>query len=342
MLEACDPSLRNQEWSLTPDGVLMNGIGYCLEALPSEAHGTPLYVDFAGQCGGSRGQVWTYTGGTGRLSSSGTGTCAVPGGPIAAGTQVVRAACRPHGLRWSIGYSAVTLAAGPGSSARGSYSASVTVANAASAQTAYGVAMTFGLPRSLAAAAMHAAGGASGFRCDVQALTCTGTLPAGTSGRIDISGRLPRDAAPDASYTLSARAAVRDTSQMPGTVPTSVLVKVSAATAAPPPASGGGIRLLSVPVLVLIVGILLLGGSVLLGIAARRRPARLHAYARLRAYARPHAFARPHGYASPHAYARLRAYARPHAYEGRRRRSGREPLAEPEHLAPPGRHHARR
>ena len=361
MLEACDPSLRNQEWSLTPDGVLMNGIGYCLEALPSQPHGTPLYIDFAGQCDGSRGQVWTYTGGTGRLSSSGTGICAVPGGPIAAGTQVVRAACRPHGLRWSIGYSAVTLAAGPGSrSARGSYSASVTVANAASAQTAYGVAMTFRLPRSLAATAMHAVGGASGFRCDVQALTCTGTLPAGTSGRIDISGRLPRDAAPDASYTVSARAAVRDTSQLPGAVPTTALVKVSAAAAAPAPATGGGVRPLSVPVLVLIVGILLLGGSVLLGIAARRRPARLHAYARprayarlrayarprayarLRAYARPRAYARLRAYARPRAYARLRAYARPHAYEGRRRRSGREPLAEPERLARPGRHHARR
>ena len=243
MLEACDPSLRNQEWSLTPDGVLMNGIGYCLEALPSQPHGTPLYVDFAGQCDGSRGQVWTYTGATGHLSSSGSGTCAVPGGPIAAGTQVVRAACGPHGLRWSIGYSAVTLAAGPGRSARGSYSASVTVANAASAQTAYGVAMTFGLPRNVAATALDAVGGASGFRCDVQTLTCTGTLPAGTSGHIDISGRLPRDAAPDASYTVSARAAVRDTSQRPGTVPTSVLVKVSAATAAPPrlpPGEGSG------------------------------------------------------------------------------------------------------
>ncbi len=342
MLEACDPSLRNQEWSLTPDGVLMNGIGYCLEALPSQPHGTPLYVDFAGECDGSRGQVWTYTGASGHLSSSGSGTCAVPGGPIAAGTQVVRAACGPHGVRWSIGYSAVTLAAGPGRSARGSYSASVTVANAASAQTAYGVAMTFGLPRNVAATALDAAGGASGFRCDVQALTCTGTLPAGTSGLIDISGHLPRDAAPDASYTVSARAAVRDTSQRPGTVPTSVLVKVSAATAAPPPPTGGGIRPLSVPVLVLIVGILLLGGSVLVGIAARRRPARLHAYARPHTYARLHAYARPHTYARFRGYARIHAYARPHAYEGRRRRSGREPLAEPEHLAPPGRHHARR
>ncbi len=341
VLEACDPDVRNQQWSLTPDGVLMNGIGYCLEAPPGQPQGTLLYIDFAGQCDGSRGQVWTYTGSTGHLSSSGTGTCAAPGGPIAAGTQVVQAACRPHSPRWSIGYSAVTLAAGPGShSARGSYSASVTVANAASAQTAYGVAMTFGLPRGLAATAIHAAGGASGFRCDIKALTCTGTLPPGTSGRIDISGRLPRDAAPGASYTVSARAAVRDTSQLSGTVPTTALVKVSFGAPAPTPATGGGVRPLSVPVLVLIVGILLLSGSMLVGIAARRRPARLHAYARPHAYARLRAYARfrafrPHAYARLRAYARLHAYARPRAYEGRRRRSGREPLAEPQHLAPP-------
>ena len=100
VLEACDPSLRNQQWSLTPDGVLMNGIGYCLEAPSGQPQGTLLYIDFASQCDGSRGQVWTYTGDTGHLSSSATGTCAAPGGPIAAGTQVVQAACRPHGPRW--------------------------------------------------------------------------------------------------------------------------------------------------------------------------------------------------------------------------------------------------
>ena len=346
-LEACDPDVRNQQWSLTPDGVLMNGIGYCLEAPSGQPQGTLLYIDFVSQCDGTRGQVWTYSGSTGRLSSSATGTCAAPGGPIAAGTQVVQAVCRPHGRRWSIGYSAVTLAAGPGShSARGSYSASVTVANAASAQPAYGVAMTFGLPRGLAATAIHAAGGASGFRCDIKALTCAGALPAGTSGRIDISGRLPSDAAPGASYTVSARAAVRDTSQLSGTVPTIALVKVSFGAPAPP--AGGGVRPPSVPILVLIVGILLLGGSLLVGIAARRRPAHLHAYARphaftrLYAYTRLHALTRLHAFTRFRAYARIRAYARPYGYEGRRRRSGPEPLAEPEHLARPGRHHARR
>jgi hypothetical protein len=309
-LEACDTGLQDQQWSLTSDGVLMNGVGYCLEALPGQPHGTPLYIDFSGQCSGSRGQVWSYTGATGHLSSPGTGTCAALGGPIAAGTRVVRAAC-PHGTRWSIGYSAVTLAAGPASGlARGSYNASVTVANAASAQTAYGVAMTFGLPRSLAATAIRASGGASRFRCDVQTLTCTGTLPAGSSGRIDISGRLPGDAAPGASYTVSARAAVRDTSQLPGTMHTTALVNVSVGAAAPSPspapAAGGAVLPLSVPLLVLIVGILLLVGSLLFGLAARRRPARSH------------------------------------AYEGRRRRPGREPPAKPEHLGRPGRHHAHR
>jgi hypothetical protein len=212
------------------------------------------------------------------------------------------------------------------------FSASVTIANAASAQTAYGAAMAFGLPRSLAATALHAVGGASGFRCDSGALTCTGTLRPGIPGRIGISRPLPRDAAPGASYTVSARVAVRDTSQLSGTVPTTALVNGSAGAPTPAPATGGGARPLSVPILVLIVGILLLAGSLLLGIAARTRPARPHAYARLRAYARFHAYA----------YARLHASARPHAYEGRRRRSNREPLAEPEHFARPGRHHARR
>ena len=32
LLETCDPAVQAQQWSLTPDGVLMNGIGYCLEA----------------------------------------------------------------------------------------------------------------------------------------------------------------------------------------------------------------------------------------------------------------------------------------------------------------------
>ena len=31
-LEHCDRMLQGQRWSLTPDGVLMNGNGYCLEA----------------------------------------------------------------------------------------------------------------------------------------------------------------------------------------------------------------------------------------------------------------------------------------------------------------------
>jgi hypothetical protein len=33
-LEHCDRVLQGQQWSLTPDGVLMNGNGYCLEAVP--------------------------------------------------------------------------------------------------------------------------------------------------------------------------------------------------------------------------------------------------------------------------------------------------------------------
>ena len=34
-LERCDPAVAGQQWSLTSDGVLMNGNGYCLEAGPA-------------------------------------------------------------------------------------------------------------------------------------------------------------------------------------------------------------------------------------------------------------------------------------------------------------------
>jgi hypothetical protein len=275
-------------WSLTPNGVLMNGIGYCLEALPGQPHGTPLYVDFADQCGGTSGQAWTYTGSKGQLSSpgpaAGTGTCVGLGGSASAGTDIVRASCG-HGPRWSLGFSAVTLAAGTGSGAAGgSYSASVTVANATSAQSAYGVTVAFGLPRSLAAAGLQPAGAASGFRCSVRTATCTGTLAAGTSGHVDISGRLPAGAAAGDSYALTARATVADTSQRSSTARLTASVKVLVGAAAPAPATGGVILSLSLPLLLLIIIILLivvilfLGGGLLVGLAARRRSSHRPAY----------------------------------------------------------------
>ncbi len=169
-LERCDPAVAGQQWSLTSNGVVMNGNGYCLEAgLPAA-----LYIDFAGQCAGEgsgngqigRGQVWQYR--AGQLASAGTGACAGAGRPVAPGAPVVRRPCSspgPAGSRWSIGYSAVTVAPGPGGGAiggpadrpqpasgaiggpaRGAFTASVTVANAASAPAAYGVAVTFSLP----------------------------------------------------------------------------------------------------------------------------------------------------------------------------------------------------
>jgi hypothetical protein len=141
-LENCAPATEAQQWSLTPDGVLMNGIGYCLEARSSQPAGVPLYIDFAAQCGGTRGQVWRYNGTNGHLSS--VGTCAGLAGRMAAGTTVVRRAC-PGGPRWSIGYSAVTLHPGSGTGAVGGpFGTSVTVVNAASAQTAYRVTVAFG------------------------------------------------------------------------------------------------------------------------------------------------------------------------------------------------------
>jgi hypothetical protein len=268
LLETCEDGVQAQQWSLTPDGVMMNGIGYCLEAHP----GAPLDIDFAGQCSGSRGQVWRYNGATGHLSS--LGTCAALGGPVWPGTEMVGRSC-PGGTRWSIGYSAVTLRPGTGSGlAGGVFGASVTVANAASAQTAYEVTVAFGPLRGLDYTGVHAAGGASGWRCDRPALTCTGTLPAGVAGRIDLTGRLPADAPVGSSYTLTARAAVGGTSQLPGTARTTALIPVSVFAAAPAPAG-------SSPALVLLAGVvavLLVGGGLLVGLTLRRRPARVTDY----------------------------------------------------------------
>jgi hypothetical protein len=274
LLETCDSALQNQQWSLTPDGVMMNGIGYCLEALPGQPAGVPLYVDFADQCGGSHGQVWRYNGTTGRLFSQ--GTCAVLGGAVSPGTEIVRRPCS-RGPRWSIGYSAVTLRPGTGSGpAGGMFGASVIVANAASAQTAYGVTVTFGPLGGLNAAGLRPP---SGWRCDLRTLTCTGTLPAGASGQIDISGRLPADARSGRSYTLTARARVAGTSQLPGQadkVLKTVTVPVSVHPAAPVAAGAGPSA--SVYFLAGIVALLLVGGGLLTGLTLRRRPVRTEDY----------------------------------------------------------------
>jgi hypothetical protein len=194
-LERCDPAVVGQQWSLTSNGVVMNGNGHCLEAGPAAA----LYIDFAGQCAGGgpgnghigRGQVWQYR--DGQLASAGTGACAGPGRKVAPGAPVVRRSCSspgPVGARWSIGYSAVTVAPGPGGGAiggppGGAFTASAIVANAASAQAAYGVAVIFTLPPQLAAPTLHV------------------TVPSGASRRIAITGRLPAAARPGTSYTAS-------------------------------------------------------------------------------------------------------------------------------------------
>ena len=270
LLETCDPAIEAQQWSLTPDGVLMNGIGYCLEARSGQPAGVPLFIDFASQCGGSRGQVWRYNGTSGQLSS--LGACAGLAGRVSAGIPVVRRAC-PGGPRWSLGYSAVTLRAGRGSGVvGGAFDTSVTVANAAKAQTAYEVTVKFGLPRGLDYTGMHATGGASGWRCDRPALTCTGTLLAGASGRIYVSGILPTDTRPGRLYTLTARAVVAGTSQLPGTPSKTVPATVTVHAAAPVPARTGSS--FGVPLLAGIVTVLLLGGGLLVGFTLRRRPAR--------------------------------------------------------------------
>ena len=210
-LEKCDAASQGQQWSLTPDGVMMNGDGYCLEA--AAARGEPLFIDFAGQCGGGRGQVWRYQ--AGLLASSRTGVCAGLGGPSRAGDRhrppllpahhhIGRTGSIPH---WSIGYSAVSVTPGTGSGAAGrTFTGSVTVANAASAQTAYGVTVRFTLPPGSTAAGLRPDGGTAGWACKLRTASCTGTLAAGTSGRIGLTGRLPGSARVGSSVAVPARA----------------------------------------------------------------------------------------------------------------------------------------
>ena len=269
-LARCDSALQAQQWTLTSDGVLMTGTGYCLEAADG-----PLFIDFADQCGGSAGQRWQFSGATGALTSTGTGICAVAGGPLVPGTGVVRATCTAatsasatsatsaistasavstasaasataatgpaasDGGRWSFGYSAVTVTAGSGHGlAGGAFTASMTVANAAPAQAAYGVSMRLGLPRGVTLSAFRGTGGAAGWRCDVRALTCSGDLAAGDAERVGISGRLPATARRGTVVDVSAGVSVAGTSQSPGTSRAAVPVRVTVLAAAPPAVAG--------------------------------------------------------------------------------------------------------
>jgi hypothetical protein len=302
-LERCDAAVQGQQWSLTGDGVVMNGNGYCLEAPAGQLAGQALYIDFAGQCAGAaqagdaqgRGQVWRYR--SGQLASAGTGACAAAGGPLWPGTEIVRRACPSGAPRWSIGYSVVTVAAGRGSGAAGAggaaaggaaggmFGASVRVANAASAQTAYGVTVALGLPPHLAATGLRVTGprvtGGSGWSCNVRALTCTGTLPSGASSRIAIAGRLPAGARPGDSYTVRARASVADTSQRPGTTRTtaSLIVAVHPVALAAPGTSAAAGRS-PLPLVAAVAGALLLGGALLILITRRTRPPARHSLPR--------------------------------------------------------------
>jgi hypothetical protein len=268
LLETCDHAVEAQQWSLTPDGVLRNGIGYCLEAGSGHAGG-PLYIDFVDECGGDAGQVWRYNSATGHLSSR--STCAGLSGPVSAGVSVVSRAC-PAGPHWSIGYSAVTVEPGSGSGAvGGAFDASVTVANAPSAQTAYKVSVKFGLLHGLYYTAVHATSGVSAWRCDPSTITCTGTLPAGATGRIVLSGRLPASAKPG-RYTLTTRAVVDGTSQRPGTPDQAVPVMV--AVHAPPPAHVRPRHSFGPIILAVVAGLFLLGEALLIVFVRRRRPVR--------------------------------------------------------------------
>jgi hypothetical protein len=274
-LEKCDAASQGQQWSLTLDGVMMNGNGYCLEA--TAARGAPLFIDFAGQCGGGRGQVWRYR--SGLLASIQAGVCAGLGGPLEPGADIVRRSCPPTTTtaeraaipHWSLGYSAVSVQPGTGSGAAGgTFTGSVTVANAASAQTAYGVKVRFTLPPGSTAAGLRPAGGTAGWTCVLRTASCTGTLAAGTSGRIGLTGRLPADARPGSSLAVPARAFVTGTSQRSSRARTTASVTVAVGQAAPAPSPAGQPAL---PLVATGAGVLLVGGGLLLAATRRRKSA---------------------------------------------------------------------
>jgi Ricin-type beta-trefoil lectin domain/Domain of unknown function DUF11 len=271
-LEKCDAASQGQQWSLTSNGVLMNGNGYCLEAATGRA--APLFIDFAGQCGGGRGQVWRYT--AGLLASARTGACAGLGGPAEPGAGIIRLPCTPQPNsaeraaieHWSIGYSAVTLTPGTGTGAAGgTFTGSVTVANAASAQAAYGVTVTFTLPPGSTATALRPA---AGWSCQLRAARCTGTLAAGASGRIALTGQLPASAQVGSSLAIAARALVTGTTQRSRRARTTAAVTVAVRPPAPAPAASGQAAL---PLVAAAAGVLLLGGGLLVALTRRRRPA---------------------------------------------------------------------
>jgi hypothetical protein len=313
-LEHCDRVLQGQQWSLTPDGVLMNGNGYCLEAIP----GHPLFIDFAAQCDGAPSQLWHYhsahltspvpatpASATSPVSATtaasrtaaGPGTCAATAGPLVPGAEIVGSACSPSALaagavsRWSIGYSAVTVAPGRGHGpVGGTFGASVTVANAASAQAAYGVSVAFTLPPGVSASTLRATPGSSspgstpsrsGLRCNVRTLTCTGTLPAGASRQITLTGPVPAAIRPGDSYPIHVHASVTGTTQRSRTARTTAALTVRVAPAAPQPRS-------PLPLIAAGAAILLLGGFLLILLTRRTRtrtksPSRHHPPSRHRA-----------------------------------------------------------
>jgi hypothetical protein len=103
-LEHCDHAVQGQQWTLTSDGVFMNGNGYCLEA----GTGDSLFIGFDGQCGGAAGsQRWAFSGG--QLRSRAAAVCAAPAGPLVPGTAIVTAACGR--AEWSFGASAAPRSA---------------------------------------------------------------------------------------------------------------------------------------------------------------------------------------------------------------------------------------
>ena len=102
-------------------------------------------------------------------------------------------------------------------------------------------------------------------------------VPAGASGRIYLSGRLPANARSGRSTTLTARAIVAGTSQRPGTANKTVPAKIAVHPAPPAPAGTGSS--FGLPLLAGVVVVFLLGGGLLVGFTLRRaRATRAPAY----------------------------------------------------------------
>lgn len=291
---------QGQLWTFTGDGVVMNGNGYCLQnggtAGSARARGASLFLSFSGQCSGAASQTWTFSGVSNVITNPAAGLCASPqGGADVPGAAIVGLPCGRAGSagRWSFGASRLTLSGAslPGGAAaagtRRPFTAGVTVANAAGAMTAYGAAVWLRQPKGMTVTRLAASGSLRDWTCTVRTLRCQGSLAAGLSGRITISGAV---SGPAAAQAVTVHAIVTRTNQArrgvrPAVIPVRMFT-VAAAGSLP----GGGARsspASSVPKFGLVIAVLLVAVGIVLALVTRRRPRARAAHAAGRTPARP-------------------------------------------------------